>query len=154
MLNLTNINKSLSCIPIKSKSNEFNFSHPLGKVKLIKGKYSVFIGNQQVTKLKPQYFSLTDDCQDKLDFVIDGKNTSLLNTSDFYVTANFKVINSEKQRVNIIEYQPIGHIDESNVTISLANLNKNYSVDKQHKVYRVEFYKKEEFCSMLMVHFK
>jgi len=154
MLHLTNIKKSLSYIPIKSKSNEFNFSHPLGKVKKIKGKYSVFIGNQRVTQLKPQYFSLTEDCQDKLDFVIDGKKISLLNTSDFYVTADFKVIKSEKQRVNIIGYQPKGHIDESDVTISLKNLNKNYSVDKQHKIYRVEFYKKEEFCSMLMVHYK
>ncbi|SFV63838.1 putative periplasmic protein [hydrothermal vent metagenome] len=154
MLNLTNIKKYLSYIPIKSKSNEFNFSNPLGKVKKINGKYSVFIGNQQVTKLKPQYFSLTNDCQDKLDFVIDGKKVSLLNTSDFYVTADFKVIKSEKQRVNIIGYQPMGHIDESDVTISLANLNKNYSVDKRHKIYRVEFYKKEKFCSMLMVHFK
>ncbi|PHQ57102.1 MAG: hypothetical protein COA30_00215 [Sulfurimonas sp.] len=154
LLNLTNIKKSLSYIPIKSKSNEFNFSHPLGKVKKIKGKYSVFIGNQRVTQLKPQYFNLTNDCQDKLNFVIDGKKTSLLNTSDFYVTADFKVVKSEKQRVNIIGYQPKHHIDESDVTISLKNLNKNYSVDKQHKVYRVEFYKKEKFCSMLMVHFK
>ncbi|MDQ7068172.1 MAG: M99 family carboxypeptidase catalytic domain-containing protein [Sulfurimonas sp.] len=154
LLNLTDIKKSLSYIPIKSKSNEFKFSHPLGKLKKIKGRYMVFIGNKLVTQLKPQYFSLAENCQDKLDFVIDGKKVSLLNTSNFYVTADFKVIKNEKQRVNIIGYQAKGHIDESNVTISLRDLNKNYSVDKQHKVYRVEFYKKEEFCSMLMVHFK
>nr|WP_275716160.1 M99 family carboxypeptidase catalytic domain-containing protein [Sulfurimonas sp. SAG-AH-194-L11] len=154
LLDLTDIKKYLSYIPIKSKSNEFKFSHPLGKIKKIKGRYSVFIGNRQVTQLKPQYFNLTNDCQDKLDFVIDGKKVSLSNTSDFYVNADFKVIKNKKQRVNIIGYQPKGHIDESDVTISLKNLNKNYSVDKKHKVYRIEFYKKEEFCSMLMVHFK
>lgn len=31
LLDLTNIKTSLSYIPIKSKSNEFNFSHPLEK---------------------------------------------------------------------------------------------------------------------------
>lgn len=154
LLYLPNIKKSLSYIPIKPNSNEFKFSHPLGKVKKIKGRYSVFIGNKRVTRLKPQYFSLADSCQKRLDFIIDGKETSLNNPTDFYVTTDFKIIKNKKQRVNIIGYQAKGHIDESNVTISLKNLNKNYSVDKQHKVYRVEFYKKEEFCSMLMVHFK
>lgn len=154
LLNLSDIKKSLSFIPIKSKSNEFKFSHPLGKVKKIKGRYSVFIGNKQVTRLKPQYFNLANDCQKKLDFVIDGEKVSLSNTTDFNVTADFKVIKNETQRVNVIGYRAKGHIDESEVTISLKNLNKHYSVDKQHKVYRVEFYKKEEFCSMLMVHFK
>jgi len=154
LLNLSDIKKSLSYIPIKSNSNVFKFSHPLGKVKKRKGKFLVFIGNKQVTSLKPQYFKLADGCQNKLDFVIDGEKFSFSNTSDFNVTADFKVIKSKKQRVNIIGYQPKGHIDESNVTISLNNLNKNYSVDKHHKVYRVEFYKKEEFCSMVMVHFK
>ncbi|MDF1878689.1 hypothetical protein JHD46_03440, partial [Sulfurimonas sp. SAG-AH-194-C20] len=124
------------------------------KFKKIKGRYSVFVGNKKLTQLKPQYFNLTDGCQDKLDFVIDGKEHSLSNTSDFYVTADFRVIKNKKQRVNIIGYQPKGHIDESDITISLKKLNKNYSVDKQHKIYRVEFYQKEEFCSMLMVHFK
>ncbi len=154
LLNLSDIKKSLSFIPIKSNSNEFKFSHPLGKVKKIKGRYTVFIGNKLVTRLRPQYFSLANNCQDKLDFVIDGKEISLTKTSDFNVTADFKVIKSKMQRVNVIGYQAKGHIDESQVTISLEKLNKNYSVDTQHKVYRVEFYKKEEFCSMLMVHFK
>jgi len=154
LLNLCDIKKSLSYIPIKSKSNIFKFSHPLGDVRKVKGKYLVFIGNKFVTSLKPQYFELSENCQDKLDFVIDGKNISLQNTSNFYVTADFKVIKSKTQRVNIIGYQPKIVGDESEVTISLSNLNKNYSVDQTNKVYRVEFYNKDEFCSMSMVHFK
>ncbi len=154
LLDLTDIKKSLSYIPIKLKSNEFIFSHPLGEIKKNNNKYSIFIGNKQITRLKPQYFDLTNSCYSKLDFVIDEKKTSLLNASKVYVTADFKVIKSKKQRVNIIGYQPKGHIDESDVTISLKDLNKNYSVDKQNKVYRVEFYQKEKFCSMIMVHFK
>lgn len=44
LLNLSDIKKSLSYIPIKSKSNEFNFSHPLGAVKKNRqGAYEVYI---------------------------------------------------------------------------------------------------------------
>jgi len=154
LLNLSDIKKSLSYIPIKSKSNIFKFSHPLGDVRKTNGVYSVFIGNKFVTALKPQYFKLSKNCQEKLDFVIDGKKFSFQNTSEFFVTADFKVIKSKKQRVNIIGYQPKVSGDESEVPVSLSNLNKNYSVDKTNKTYRVEFYNKDEFCSMSMVHFK
>jgi len=154
LLNLCDIKKSLSYIPIKSKDNIFKFSHPLGDVKKIKGNYVISIGNKKITTLRPQYFKLAQDCSQDMGFVIDGKEKLLSQTSDFYVDADFKVIKNKTQRVNIIGYQPKRKIDESEVDISLKNLNRNYSVDKQHKVYRVEFYKKDEFCSMFMVHFK
>lgn len=154
LLNLCDIKKSLSYIPIKSKSNVFKFSHPLGDFKKTNGKYLVFIGNKLVTSLKPQYFKLSTNRREKFDIEVDGKIISLENTSEFYVNDDFKVIKSKKYRVNIIGYQPKRKMDESEINISLSNLNKNYSVDKQHKVYRVEFYKNDEFCSMLMVHFK
>jgi len=38
--------------------------------------------------------------------------------SEFYVTADFKVTKSKKQRVNIIGYQPKVAGDESNVTLA------------------------------------
>jgi len=154
LLDLCDIKKSLSYIPIKSKSNVFKFSHLLGDIKKTNGKYLVFIGNKQITTLKPQYFKLSTNCREKFDLEVDGKRISLQNTLDFYVNDDFKVIKSKKYRVNIIGYQPKRKMDESEITISLKNLNKKYSVDKQHKVYRVEFYKNDEFCSMLMVHFK
>ena len=154
LLNLTDIKKSLSYIPIKSNNNKFAFSNPLGMVQKSKGKYQVFIANKKIATLKPQYFKLAKNCQKKLKIVVDGKEISFSNTLDFNVTADFKIIKSKDLRVNIIGYQAKSHIDESNVTISLDKLKKRYSVDKLHKVYRIEFYKKDEFCSMLMVHFK
>jgi hypothetical protein len=62
------------------------------------------------------------------------------------------VIESENIRVNVIGYK--SSIDESNVTINLNQLDKRFSVDENGKVYRIEFYKQNDFCSMLMVHFK
>jgi len=154
LLDLSDIKKSLSYIPIKSKGNVFKFSHPLGNIKKIKGRYYVYIGNKLITQLKPQYFKMSTNCHNIFNFVIDGKNKSLPKTSTFYVNADFKVIKSKNQRVNVIGYQGKPHTDESEVVISLKNLNKRYSVDKQHKVYRIEFYNNDEFCTMLMVHFK
>jgi len=153
-LDLSNIKKSLSYIPIKLKSNIFQFSHPLGDFREVKGNYVISIGNKRITTLKPQYFKLAQNCTEDINLIVDGKNKILHKTTDFYVNVDFKIIKNKTQRVNIIGYQQKRKLDESNISISLNNLNKNYSVDKQNKVYRVEFYKKDEFCSMVMVHFK
>jgi len=153
-LDLTGIKNSLSYIPIKSKGNLFKFSHPLGKIKKIKGNYSVFIGNKHITTLKPQYFKMSKNCQDEFEVLIDGKPKMIPAVSNFSVNADFKVIKSDNLRVNIIGYHSAKHLDESDITIPYKSLNRYYSVDRAQKVYRIEFYKKDKFCSMLMVHFK
>jgi len=154
LLNLSNIKKSLSFIPLKSKNNVFNFSHPLGEIRKRKGRYVVFIGSKAITSLKPQYFKLAKDCQENLDFTIDNKEISQEKTTNIYVNVDFSVKKNLKQRVNVIGFQAKGHKDEAGLDISLSDMNKHYSVDKNHKVYRVEFYNKDEFCSTTMVHFK
>ena len=154
LLNLCDIKKSLSYIPIKSEDNIFKFTHPLGDVKKIRDNYVISIGNKRITLLKPQYFKLAQNCSPNMEFIIDGKKRVISNISGFNVNHSFKVIQKEGQRVNIIGYQPRKKIDESEIKISLSNLNKNYSVDKENKIYRVEFYKNNDFCSMYMVHFK
>ncbi|MBT5934428.1 M99 family carboxypeptidase catalytic domain-containing protein [Sulfurimonas sp.] len=153
-INLSKIKKKLSFIPIESKSNKFIFSHPLGAIKKIKGNYLVYIGNKKVTTLKPQYFNISQNCDVKFDLKVDKQLVSLPKASEFYVTTNFKIIKSKDYRVNVIGFKSKGTVNESGITIALNNLNPYYSVDKSHKVYRIEFYKNDEFCSMSMVHFK
>ncbi|WP_457748316.1 M99 family carboxypeptidase catalytic domain-containing protein [Sulfurimonas sp.] len=154
LLNLNNIKKSLSYIPIESKSNEFYFSNPLGEVKKQRGKYLIYIGNKLVTVLKPQYFKMSKKCQDRYMFIVDSKKIFLTQASEFYVNNDFKVIKNKRYRVNVIGYYKKGISDESQIDISLKSLNKKYSIDNNGKTYRVEFYKDDEFCSMLLVHFK
>jgi len=154
LLNLNNIKKSLSYIPIESKSNEFYFSNPLGEIKKQRGKYLVYIGNKLVTILKPQYFKMSRNCQEKYKFVVDGKEVSFPKASEFYVNDDFKVIKAKNYRVNIIGYYKKGTSDESQIDVSLKKLNRKYSIDNNNKTYRVEFYENDEFCSMLLVHFK
>jgi len=97
---------------------------------------------------------MSRNCQDKYDFVVDGKKVSLPKASKFYVNDDFKVIKGKNYRVNVIGYYKKGKSDESQTDISLKSLNKKYSTDNSNKTYRVEFYENDEFCSMLLVHFK
>ena len=154
LLSFSDIKKSLSYIPLKSKSNDFTFTHPLGKVKKSNGNYVVYMGNKRITTLKPQYFKMSNDCPDKLALVIDGESTFIQKASAFYVNDDFKVSKDKDLRVNVIGYRQKGTLEESDIDINLRNLNHKFSIDSANKVYRVEFYKNDEFCSMSMVHFK
>ena len=154
LLNLSDIKKSLSYIPIKSKSNEYRFTHILGNIKKVRGQYLVYIGNQKVTTLKPQYFKMSENCREELTLEVDGKLVKVGKTSDIYVNDDFKVVSSKNFRVNVIGFYSKNLLDEAGIRISLKDLNRNFAVDKHNKVYRVEFYANNEFCSMIMVHFK
>jgi hypothetical protein len=153
-LNLNNIKKHLSFIPIKSSANVFELSHPIGEVKNIKGNYVVYVGNKKLTTLKPQHFKMSQDCREDISFEVDGKEISSPKTSEIYVNDDFKVLTSKNCRVNVIGYHKQGLKNESDVKISLKDLDKRFSIDVENRIYRVEFYKNEEFCSMSMVHFK
>jgi hypothetical protein len=155
LLNLCDIKKSLSFIPLKSGSNEFNCSNPLGVVKKNRhGTYNVYIGNQKITTLKPQYFNMSKNCPTSYKIKADGKLISLKKTSEFYVNDDFKIIKNKDFRVNVIGYHSKQKTDESDIVISLKDLTKRYAVDKANKSYRIEFYNDSGFCSMLMVKFK
>ena len=152
-IDLSNIKKHLSYIPLKSRSNEFNFTHPLGKVKESNGQYLVYIGNQLVTTLKPQEFKMSATCSINY-AIVDKKQVFMQKASNFFVNDDFTVLDNRDLRVNIIGYSKKGVSDESNVSIKVEDLNKKYSLDRSNKVYRVEFYKNDEFCFMSTVHFR
>ena len=153
MLYLTNIKKTLRYVPIKSEGNDFIFSHPLGKVKRSKGYYRVYIGNKLVTKLRPQYFKIAKRCQKSFDFVVDGEKRGIQKASIFFVNDDFVVSKNKSYRVNVIGFSS-KHKDESGIPITLRKLDKRYSVDKDGKVYRIEFYKDNTFCTMILAHFE
>ena len=154
LLNLNNIKKYLSYIPIKSTKNEFSFSNPLAVVKKIRGRYYIYIANHLVLVIKPQYFKLAQDTQEEYELEVDGKRVIVPKASEIFVNDDFKISKINHVRVNIIGFYKKGMVDESNVTVSYKDINKRYSIDKNNKVFRVEFYKNDEFSSMIMVHFK
>lgn len=153
-INLTNIKNTLSYVPIKSENNVFQFSNTLGNVVKEGRSFVVYIGNKKVTTLAPQYFEMQGPCKKEFEAVVDGNKVSLNETSEFFVNDDFKIISDDDYRVNIIGYKAVGKIDESDITISLKDFDKKFSIDIDEKVYRIEFYKNNEFCFMSKVHFK
>ena len=153
-INLSNIKKSLSFIPIKSKSNDFKFSNPLGSVKKYRNSYIVYVGNKKITTLKPDYFKMAKDYISDYDVEIDGKIKSISSGSDFFANKSFKLVTKDDIRVNVIGYKSKKHKNESGVNIKYADLNTWYAIDRDKKIYRIEFYKNNEFCFMSKVHFK
>jgi len=152
-LDLADIKKSLSFIPIKSKDNVFEFSHPLGSIKKSRGNYVVYIGNKKVTTLRPQHFKIAKNCIEKFDVKIDGKIKSINLTSSFFVKDDFSIIKNIGFRVNVIGFKSKLK-SEVDTKINLNLLDRRFSVDKNHKIYRVEFYKDDEFCAMSKANFK
>jgi len=136
------------------KSNEFRFSNPLGNVKYLKGKYIVFIGNKKVTTLKPQHFKIDENCPSKIEMEIDGNNVFVDKTTEIFVNKNFKIIKNNDIRVNVIGFKREGVSNEVGIKIQHKSLSKKFSIDKNNRKYRIEFYKDNKFCYMSVVNFK
>lgn len=153
-LNLKNLKNSLSFIPLQSEGNEFKFTHPLGSIQKNNEQYDIFIGNKKITTLIPSYH-LKESCSNPISIVVDGKLRDIPLATDFFVTADFKVINKDMNtRVNIIGFTQKGVKDEANIRVGLSDLDSKYSIDTSNKSYRIEFYRQNHFCGMVLVHFK
>ncbi|WP_373070479.1 M99 family carboxypeptidase catalytic domain-containing protein [Sulfurimonas sp.] len=152
--NLNNIKKYLSYIPLKSKHNVFDFSHPLGSFIKVDDRYIVLIGNKKVTTLKAQYFEKEQKCPEYFKISVDGNVKKIKKTSEFYVTDDFKVLQNNSVRVNVIGYKSKNPKTEAGIDIAYSSIEKRFSIDNDGKIFRIEHYKNNKFCSMNMVHFK
>lgn len=154
MLNLENSKKELGFVPLNTSQNTFDFSHPLGIAIKNKDKFDLFIGNNKVVTLTPSFHE-TIECNDKIQIEVDRNQKTITFSTEFFVNDDFKVIIQDKgMRLNVIGYSAKGKNDEANVNISINDLDPKYSIDKDHKVYRLEFYQGNRFCGMILAHFK
>ncbi len=154
IINLSNIKKTLSFIPIKSEDNTFLFTHPLGSVRVTKSKTTlVFIGNKLVTTLKPQFFKDAKECPREFNVYENKHRKTYPAASEFFVKDDFKIEKQNGIRVNIIGYSS-KFKNESGVVVKRSDLQKRYAIDRNNSTYRVEFYKDGRFCSMSLVHFE
>lgn len=153
-LNFKNLRNELSFIPLQSESNDFKFSHPLGFVVNKSTKNDLYIGNRKVCSITPSFHEV-GEYNDKISIEIDKNQKNITFATEFFVNADFKVILPNKDmRVNIIGYSPVDGTDEANKHVSIKDLDPKYSLDTNHKIYRVEFYKGNRFCGMVLAHFK
>lgn len=153
-LDLNNIKNNLSFIPLESAGNEFNFSHVLGGVRQNGKSYDLYIGNQKVSSLSSASPS-NDKCVTTSRIEIDGTAQNITFAKEYFVNTDFQVLKENSAtRVNIIGFTQKGKTDESDIRIAAKDLDPKYSIDKNGKKYRVEFYRENTFCGMVLIHFK
>ncbi|WP_460168791.1 M99 family carboxypeptidase catalytic domain-containing protein [Campylobacter concisus] len=155
-LSLKNLKPVISFVPFKKGELSYHSPNPLIAVIKDNDTYKVQYGNRSVTRLKPQYFEFAKPL-DKISLTIDGKEQELKSGDKFSVKKSFKIKALKNVRVNVIGYGTKS-IDESEQDIDKNSLNKSYSIDKDGKIYRVEFYKsengKEKFAGMILAEFR
>lgn len=153
VLDMANARSRQGYVPLqKNVPLKFAASNPLVAVLDSKGIYRVRYGNRSVSKLVPQFFDY-DNSLSKVNVMIDGKAQDVELGTIQPVGRQFLIQPVEGYRVNVIGLSLKNKRDESGVMVTRAMIAKRFSVDKNARRFRVEFYQKDHYCGMLLVDF-
>jgi hypothetical protein len=153
LLKVENIRKHLSYIPLKKNSMiEFQVNNPLMTIVNAGKDFWVFHGNRRLTRLYPQYFDY-DFSLDAIDMLVDGNLKTVPFGRIVPVKKDFMVQNLKNHRVNVIGFSQKACSNEAGVTIAKDHICKNFSIDKNGTVFRVEVYRSQKFSGMVLVDF-
>jgi hypothetical protein len=152
-LPLSKIRTMLKYFPVKKDGTlEFTPSNPLMTIIKKDNTYVIHYGNRRLAKLKPDYLEMESE-QKSITMNIDGKVQTVRLGSIVNVRNSFEINPIENFRVNIIGFVKKGKRDESGLKINKHNILKRYSIDRNGKIFRVEFYKNNKFAGMVLVNF-
>ena len=147
-LNLDNLRKYLSFIPLQSNKNELYFSHPLGGAVEGDGFIDLYIGHKKISRLSKAKFVIRK-CDGPFEAVIDGKKKSIRLPSEVRIMDDI-VFNAPKgYRLNVIGFTDPRYKNE--LGIKIARPLKRFSLDKEETRFRAEFYKDDAFCGMVIL---
>ena len=138
-VNLNRVKRYINFVPLKTKFNKFNFTHPLGAVIKHKDIYHIMIGNKKITTLKSEYFKLSNKhplLKIKTDHTVIDITDKLSTT----LKKNFMIVAPKNIRVNVIGFTSKRYKNEANIWIKLKDIDKRYSLYKNKAAFRVEFY--------------
>ena len=150
---MRNVRNRLRYVPMKKgEPIHFSASNPLIAVLDNKRYFNVRYGNRSVTKLLPQYFDF-DSSINSISILVDGIKKDVRLGDIVAVDKRFQVNHLDGYRVNVIGYTKKGYVSEHNLSITHREIKTKFSVDKQGKLFRVEIYKQNQFCGMVLVDF-
>jgi hypothetical protein len=150
---MANVRERLYYVPMKKGSPlEYTASNPLIAVLNEKQNYNVRYGNRNVTELVPQYFPY-DESIASIPMLIDGNRREVAFGEVVKVNETFEVLPMSAYRVNVIGYTQTGVDNEQGITIHRHQFIPRYSVDREARTYRVEVYRDQSFCGMVLVDF-
>lgn len=152
VFDLDSLRSNVNYVPMQRGENTFAASHPLGALYPEGSGFNVNVGNRRITRIQPQYFAF-DDSLEAVAMVVDDRNVSAALPSIVDVDASFEVRAPEGYRVNVIGFSQKGHDDENRLRVTYDALMKRFSLDRDARQFRVEVYKDEKFCGMVVVRF-
>jgi hypothetical protein len=153
-LDLRNARDRLNYIPLKKDSAvEYRPGSPIMALVSADKGLKVYFGNTNVTQLDPEYREF-DSSIDHVAMDIDGARRDVPFGAVVDVAKAMRVEPSQDYRVNIIGFSRPGLVDEAGVSVGLPDLKTPYSVDKAGTIYRVEVYRGEKFCGMILAAFR
>ncbi len=153
-LDLRNARDRLRYIPLKKDSAvEYRPGSPIMALVSADKSLRVYFGNKNVTELDPQYIEFDSSIQ-QVDMDVDGVRRTVPFGTVIQVDKTFRVQPSRDYRANIIGFSRPGLADEAGVTLTRADLQPAYSVDKASSIYRLEIYRGDKFCGMILAVFR
>jgi hypothetical protein len=153
LFDMSNVRSRLGYIPMKKNQPvDYHASNPLIAVLNHKRYFNVRYGNRSVTKLVPQYFDF-DNSLESVALLIDGEERQV-KLGDIVAVDNYFQVNAAREyRVNVIGFTRPGVHNESGIRIKHTDIRKRYSVDTHGHLFRIEIYKDNRFCGMVLVDF-
>ncbi len=125
-------------------------------VGLVKNKQEVFLkyGNKLMTRLSPFYIEF-DPSLEEVKMQIDNKDQMVKIGSVVEVKESFYIHAMDNIRANVIGFSVSNESkpNEMGYTIKFKDFQKRFSLDKQERIYRIEFYKNNAFSGMILVKF-
>ncbi|MGN8400571.1 DL-carboxypeptidase Csd4 [Helicobacter pylori] len=125
-------------------------------VGLVKNKQEVFLkyGNKLMTRLSPFYIEF-DRSLEEVKMQIDNKDQMVKIGSVVEVKESFYIHAMDNIRANVIGFSVSNESkpNEMGYTIRFKDFQKRFSLDKQERIYRIEFYKNDAFSGMILVKF-
>ncbi|WP_120927134.1 DL-carboxypeptidase Csd4 [Helicobacter pylori] len=125
-------------------------------VGLVKNKQEVFLkyGNKLMTRLSPFYIEF-DPSLEEVKMQIDNKDQMVKIGSVVEVKESFYIHAMDNIRANVIGFSVSNESkpNETGYTIRFKDFQKRFSLDKQERIYRIEFYKNDAFSGMILVKF-
>ncbi len=150
---MAHVRARLNHVPMqKDRPLEFSASNPLVAIIDKKNHYQVRYGNRRVTRLHPEYLTFDNSLQ-TVRMEVDGLIREVSLGSVVNVAESFRIIPEAGYRTNVIGFTRKGLANESDVRITRKDIMRRFSVDRQARLYRVEFYRANRFCGMLLVDF-
>lgn len=153
-LELNNMRPALKHFPLpRGQSPQFNADNPLVLLRPEGNRYRIHYGNNRYALISPHFYPL-DESLDRVRIQVDGQTRNVPFGSIIPVGRRFQIELLDGYRTNVVGFARKGINDDAGVTISFDQLIRSYSIDKAGQLYRVEVYRDDRFCGMVLADFR